>query len=120
MDQYDSLLKGWIFGSASENVLGAVVDLISAKDVWDKLKSFYDATVSPQQDPAATKLEAKTDTKDIDVGTAEAKPNVKDTITIDVETNDNTETKTEILNKNELEELHKATVKGHCFGVRAN
>ncbi|GKA05853.1 hypothetical protein Tco_0684973, partial [Tanacetum coccineum] len=49
MDQYDSLLKGWILGSVSENVLGAVIDLLSAKDVWDKLKSFYDATVSPQQ-----------------------------------------------------------------------
>lgn len=44
MDQYDTLLKGWIFGSVSQNVLGAVVDLISAKDVWDKLKSFYDTT----------------------------------------------------------------------------
>ncbi|PWA43153.1 Ankyrin repeat-containing protein [Artemisia annua] len=49
MDQYDSLLKGWIFGSASENVLGAVVDLASAKDVWDQLKSFYDVTVGHQQ-----------------------------------------------------------------------
>ncbi|GKC22922.1 hypothetical protein Tco_1025072 [Tanacetum coccineum] len=49
MRQYDSLLKGWIFGSASENVLGAVVDLDSAKDVWDKLKSFYDASVSHQE-----------------------------------------------------------------------
>ncbi|PWA38761.1 gag-polypeptide of LTR copia-type [Artemisia annua] len=49
MDQYDSLLKGWIFGSASENVLGAIVDLASAKDVCDKLKSFYDVTVSHQQ-----------------------------------------------------------------------
>ncbi|KAI3709298.1 hypothetical protein L2E82_39058 [Cichorium intybus] len=116
MDQYDSLLKGWIFGSVSENVLGAVVDLISAKDVWDKLKSFYDATVSPQQDPAATKLEAKTETKDIDVGTSDAKPNVKDTITIDVQTNDNdTETKTEGINKDELEELHRVTVKGHWY-----
>lgn len=44
MDQYDTLLKGWIFGSVSQNVLGAVVDLISAKDVWDKLKSFYHTT----------------------------------------------------------------------------
>jgi hypothetical protein len=33
MDQHDSLLKGWIFDSASENVFGAVVDLASAKDV---------------------------------------------------------------------------------------
>ncbi|GKD33395.1 hypothetical protein Tco_1248904, partial [Tanacetum coccineum] len=29
-DQYDNLLKGWIFGSASEDVLDAVVDLASA------------------------------------------------------------------------------------------
>ncbi|GKD07336.1 hypothetical protein Tco_1187021, partial [Tanacetum coccineum] len=50
MDQYDSLLVGWIFGSASENVLDAVVNLASAKDVWDQLKSFYDTTVSHQQD----------------------------------------------------------------------
>nr|GEU65893.1 ankyrin repeat-containing domain, PGG domain, Gag-polypeptide of LTR copia-type [Tanacetum cinerariifolium] len=49
MDQYDSLLKGWIFGSVSENVLGAIIDLASARDVWDRLKSFYDATNSPQQ-----------------------------------------------------------------------
>ncbi|GKF40872.1 hypothetical protein Tco_0124214 [Tanacetum coccineum] len=49
MDQYDSLLVGWIFGSASENVLDAVVNLASAKDVWDQLKSFYDTTVSHQQ-----------------------------------------------------------------------
>ncbi|GKF02463.1 hypothetical protein Tco_0029386, partial [Tanacetum coccineum] len=49
MDQYDSLLKGWIFDSASENVLDAVVDLVSAKDVWDKLKSLYDASVSHQE-----------------------------------------------------------------------
>ena len=49
MDQYDSLLKGWIFGSASENVLGTVIDLDSAKDVWNKLKSIYDATISHQQ-----------------------------------------------------------------------
>ncbi|GKG28078.1 hypothetical protein Tco_0406405 [Tanacetum coccineum] len=49
MDQYDSLLKGWIFGSASENVLGTVIDLDSAKDVWNRLKSFYDASMSREQ-----------------------------------------------------------------------
>ncbi|KAJ9536750.1 hypothetical protein OSB04_un000054 [Centaurea solstitialis] len=43
--QYDSLLKGWIFGSVSEGVLGTVVNLGSAKDVWDKLKSFCDSTM---------------------------------------------------------------------------
>ncbi|XP_023733803.1 uncharacterized protein LOC111881632 [Lactuca sativa] len=112
MDQYDTLLKGWIFGSVSQNVLGAVVDLISAKDVWDKLKSFYDTT---QQDKTPTKLEEKMKTEDIDHRVAtESKPNVKDTITIDVETNDSDkETKTEGLSKEELEELNKAVVKGY-------
>ena len=49
MDQYDNLLKGWIFGSVTENVLAAVVDLVSAKDVWVNLKSFYDAPITSQQ-----------------------------------------------------------------------
>lgn len=40
--QYNSLVKGWIFGSISEELLGTVVDLGSAKEVWEKLKSFYD------------------------------------------------------------------------------
>nr|GEU62649.1 ankyrin repeat-containing domain, PGG domain protein [Tanacetum cinerariifolium] len=44
------ILFGWIFGSASENVLDVVINLASAKDVWDQLKSFYDTTVSHQQD----------------------------------------------------------------------
>ncbi|KAJ9550962.1 hypothetical protein OSB04_015007 [Centaurea solstitialis] len=44
MEQYDSLLKGWIFGSISQQVLGTVVELRSAKEVWNKLKSFYDPT----------------------------------------------------------------------------
>nr|GEU83052.1 hypothetical protein [Tanacetum cinerariifolium] len=41
--------QGWIFGSVSENVLVAIIDLASTREVWDKLKSFYDATNSPQQ-----------------------------------------------------------------------
>ncbi|KAL4564138.1 hypothetical protein LXL04_028190 [Taraxacum kok-saghyz] len=110
MDQYDSLLKGWIFGSVTENVLAAVVDLVSAKDVWDNLKSFYDATISSQQDPAGTKQEAKLETKDIDGITAETKPDVKDTITIDV---NETETKTEGLDKVDLEYLLRFTLTGN-------
>ncbi|CAI9293565.1 unnamed protein product [Lactuca saligna] len=48
--QYNSLVKGWIFGSISEELLGTVVDLGSAKEVWEKLKSFYDPTmISSQQ-----------------------------------------------------------------------
>ncbi|KAL4563335.1 hypothetical protein LXL04_027376 [Taraxacum kok-saghyz] len=61
--QYDSLVKGWIFGSVSEEILATVVDLDSAKEVWDKLKSFYDPNIiSPQQ--ASKKVEVETETKD--------------------------------------------------------
>ncbi|KAJ9536758.1 hypothetical protein OSB04_un000062 [Centaurea solstitialis] len=49
MKQYDSLLKGWIFGSVSEGALGTVVDLESAKDVWDNLKSIYVPSMRFQQ-----------------------------------------------------------------------
>ncbi|KAJ9536767.1 hypothetical protein OSB04_un000071 [Centaurea solstitialis] len=48
MKQYDSLLKGWIFGSVSNGVLGTVVDLGSAKAVWDKLRSSYDRIISAE------------------------------------------------------------------------
>ena len=41
--QYDNLLKGWIFGSLSEDVLSIVVNLKSARAVWEKLKSIYDS-----------------------------------------------------------------------------
>ncbi|KAJ9550970.1 LOW QUALITY PROTEIN: hypothetical protein OSB04_015015 [Centaurea solstitialis] len=57
MKQYDGLLKGWIFYSVSQGVLGTVVDLDSAKLVWNKLKSLYDLTMSFQQDLAQRKLE---------------------------------------------------------------
>ncbi|KAJ9550930.1 hypothetical protein OSB04_014975 [Centaurea solstitialis] len=41
-EQYDSLLKGWIFGSITEELLTTVVDLDSASAVWRKLKLSYD------------------------------------------------------------------------------
>ncbi|CAI9293570.1 unnamed protein product [Lactuca saligna] len=44
--QYNILVKGWILASISEEVLGTVVDLDCAKDVWEKLKSFYDHTTA--------------------------------------------------------------------------
>ncbi|PWA39889.1 Ankyrin repeat-containing protein [Artemisia annua] len=40
--QYDSLLKGWIYGALNEEVLKNVVGCESARDVWTKLESFYD------------------------------------------------------------------------------
>ncbi|KAJ9552003.1 hypothetical protein OSB04_016048 [Centaurea solstitialis] len=53
--QYDSLLKGWIFGSLSPDVLRVVVDLESAKEVWWKLQSIYDEEKRSEQDPASKK-----------------------------------------------------------------
>ncbi|GKA78016.1 hypothetical protein Tco_0784553 [Tanacetum coccineum] len=55
-EKYDSLPKGWIFGSASENALIDVVDLATAKDVWDQLKSIYGVTVSNQQGKVTKKV----------------------------------------------------------------
>lgn len=42
MRKYDSLVKGWIFGSVSEDVLVDIYNLDCAKAVWDKLKSIYE------------------------------------------------------------------------------
>lgn len=44
--QYDSLVKGWIFGSISEDVLVDVFCLDSPKAVWEKLKSIYEPTTN--------------------------------------------------------------------------
>ncbi|PWA71356.1 ankyrin repeat-containing domain, PGG domain, Gag-polypeptide of LTR copia-type [Artemisia annua] len=127
MDQYDSLLKGWIFGSASENVLGAVVDLPSAKDVWDQLKSFYDVTVSNQQVYSAltksggeieAEAETNTETKDVDVISSQTGTNVGDALAIAVVS---TETKTEGSdpdNRTETKKsLREATMKGDWTGA---
>ncbi|XP_071699601.1 uncharacterized protein [Rutidosis leptorrhynchoides] len=58
--QYDSLLKGWIFGSISEEVLVNVFNLSSAKDVWDKLISLYDPSLVVEKDSGPTMLDGKT------------------------------------------------------------
>ncbi|KAI7756164.1 hypothetical protein M8C21_018944, partial [Ambrosia artemisiifolia] len=47
--QYDSLVRSWIFGSVTEDVLVYVFNLDSAKAVWEKLKSIYDPTVCLQE-----------------------------------------------------------------------
>ncbi|KAJ9550927.1 hypothetical protein OSB04_014972 [Centaurea solstitialis] len=55
--QYDNLLKGWIFGSVSDGVLDTVVDLGSAKDVWDTLKSLYELDSTKDVQPTMTSQE---------------------------------------------------------------
>ncbi|KAJ0752185.1 putative transferase, protein kinase RLK-Pelle-RLCK-VIIa-2 family [Helianthus annuus] len=51
MRQYDSLVRGWIFGSVTDDVLVDVIHLDSAKAVWDKLKSVHDLIqeIAPQK-----------------------------------------------------------------------
>ncbi|GKD59542.1 carbonyl reductase [NADPH] 1-like protein, partial [Tanacetum coccineum] len=46
MDQYDSLLKGWIFGSVSKNVLGAIIDLASARELKPPFRWWSAETVA--------------------------------------------------------------------------
>ncbi|XP_076895747.1 uncharacterized protein LOC143548472 [Bidens hawaiensis] len=41
----DTLVKGWIFGSLSEDVLRAVADLNMARHVWNKLEGAYDEKI---------------------------------------------------------------------------
>nr|GEV06822.1 ankyrin repeat-containing domain, PGG domain protein [Tanacetum cinerariifolium] len=125
MDQYDSLLKGWIFGSTSENVLGAIVDLASAKDVWEQLKSFYDVFVSHQQAKSAgeTEAEAKVEeeTKDVDVISAQTSTNGRDAVAIDVvSTKTVTEGDNKAAGKDKTEtkkNLREATMKGDWTGA---
>lgn len=38
----DKLIKGWIIGTLSEEVLRQVVGLNTATDVWDALKNTFD------------------------------------------------------------------------------
>nr|XP_043633280.1 uncharacterized protein LOC122604452 [Erigeron canadensis] len=51
MDQWnkskDTLVKGWIFGTLSEDVLTTVLDLDNAYTVWEKLKLIYDNSLMP-------------------------------------------------------------------------
>ncbi|PWA69781.1 ankyrin repeat-containing domain, PGG domain, Gag-polypeptide of LTR copia-type [Artemisia annua] len=43
----DVLLRGWILCSVSEEVLGSIITLKTAKDVWDCLEGMYDNTSCP-------------------------------------------------------------------------
>ncbi|KAJ9536747.1 hypothetical protein OSB04_un000051 [Centaurea solstitialis] len=95
MKQYDSLLKGWIFGSVRESVLGTIVNLRSAKEVWDKLKSLYDPAMCFQQDYAKTKPEAKEETIVNDVSSEiEEETETKDREAVFAEIEIETETET--------------------------
>ncbi|KAI3496117.1 hypothetical protein L1887_38467 [Cichorium endivia] len=67
--QYDSLVKGWIFGSISEGVLRTVFDLDLAKDVWYILKFYYSEQETDTEDDDVVAPKART--KDRDVASTE-------------------------------------------------
>ncbi|KAL9991369.1 putative ankyrin repeat-containing domain, PGG domain, retrotransposon Copia-like protein [Helianthus debilis subsp. tardiflorus] len=46
----DTLVKGWIYGSLSEDVMETVVGLQTAYDVWNKLKTDYTTPPAPAPD----------------------------------------------------------------------
>ncbi|KAL7591998.1 hypothetical protein Lser_V15G33308 [Lactuca serriola] len=72
--RFDGLVKGWIFGSISEELLDNVVELESAKAVWDKLQSIYcPAIMIPQTVREEIDIvSAETTTEDRDVIPTEA------------------------------------------------
>ncbi|KAJ0817608.1 putative ankyrin repeat-containing domain, retrotransposon Copia-like protein [Helianthus annuus] len=50
----DALVKGWIYGSLSEDVMETVVGLQTAYDVWNKLKTDYTTPPAPPPDAVNT------------------------------------------------------------------
>ncbi|KAL8222923.1 hypothetical protein R6Q57_020322 [Mikania cordata] len=64
--KYDSLLRGWIFGSLSEDVLRIVVDLHSAESVWERLERCFGSCKTSDQQVSTTKDENTNKTSNID------------------------------------------------------
>ncbi|KAD4179782.1 hypothetical protein E3N88_28373 [Mikania micrantha] len=64
--KYDSLLRGWIFGSLSEDVLSIVVDKPSAGIVWEKLERCFGSCKTSDQQVSTTKDENTNKTSNID------------------------------------------------------
>ncbi|KAD4179774.1 hypothetical protein E3N88_28365 [Mikania micrantha] len=56
--EYEILLKGWIFGSLSEDVLRIVVDHHSAESVWEKLERCFGSYNTSDQQGVTTRSEA--------------------------------------------------------------
>ncbi|KAI3701568.1 hypothetical protein L6452_26749 [Arctium lappa] len=96
LDQYESLLKGWILGSLNQDVLRTVVKLGSAREVWWKLKVIYDQQENSPKDSAFRKLSTLTE--------------MKTTLVTETENGDNTD----LNNK-----LFKAAVEGNWWAAEA-
>ncbi|KAJ0800118.1 putative ankyrin repeat-containing domain-containing protein [Helianthus annuus] len=104
--KYDSLLKGWIFGSVSEDVLRIVVDpTYSAQDVWKTLKVYFDSTKSSDQRDVSSDttdvIVADTKFKDKDMDSGQSEANCDDTTQTDTKDSAPTKVdgKTEMKNK---------------------
>ncbi|KAF5812988.1 hypothetical protein HanXRQr2_Chr03g0092961 [Helianthus annuus] len=65
IEQYNELVKGWIFGSVNENVLKDLVDLGTAQEVWMKLESLFNLPVSDTEGVPSNVLDVSTRTEDL-------------------------------------------------------
>ncbi|KAM0031187.1 putative ankyrin repeat-containing domain, PGG domain, ankyrin repeat-containing domain superfamily [Helianthus debilis subsp. tardiflorus] len=106
MTQYDNLVRGWIFGSVTEDVLVEVFNLGSAKAVWGKLQSNYDPPKPFQEDSTPKESDAKTETEDRDAVSVETSTVDEGAISIHVIEESEIE-ETELETKNEVIERKK-------------
>ncbi|KAK1407388.1 hypothetical protein QVD17_39003 [Tagetes erecta] len=115
MRQYNSLVKGWIFGSISENMLADVFHLGSAKAVWEKLKFKCDPTASLEEDSNSKRSDAKTKNEvSKSDGLLEANTIVEDTNSVQIIVSpENSENETDY-----KKELHEATIKGNWSNIK--
>ncbi|XP_076904135.1 uncharacterized protein LOC143559443 [Bidens hawaiensis] len=126
--KYDSLARGWILGSVSEDLLVDVHNLGSAKAVWEKLKSMCDPTMCLQEDTSLKELHAKTE-QDIEVVSTITNTLDQEAIPIEIilgKDRDSTETKTKnedtqsrAIEMKDKKKLREFTIKGDWSKVKS-
>ncbi|XP_035843195.1 uncharacterized protein LOC110928794 isoform X4 [Helianthus annuus] len=65
IEQYNELVKGWIFGSVNENELKDLVDMGTAQEVWMKLESLFNLPVSDTEGVPSNVIDVSTRTEDL-------------------------------------------------------
>ncbi|XP_021981258.1 uncharacterized protein LOC110877436 isoform X2 [Helianthus annuus] len=97
--QYDSLARGWILGSVSEDVLADVHNLGSAKAVWEKLQSICISSVGLQEEKEVDRDAVAAETITVKEGTNSIEITVDQGI-VPIETDTKSEDKQNPKNKN--------------------
>ncbi|KAM0036721.1 putative ankyrin repeat-containing domain, PGG domain, ankyrin repeat-containing domain superfamily [Helianthus debilis subsp. tardiflorus] len=63
--QYDQLVKGWIFGTMSDQVLNNFVDFDSARDVWMQLESAFSLPIRDAKGVSSNAVDAYTQKEEL-------------------------------------------------------